>query len=66
MKTKVVTYQTDRGETINLSTTQIKRLKAAAKWPRNSVGREYCSVSHGMHYGTPTYTDAEIEQIIAE
>ena len=57
---KVITYQAPNGETIDLSTGQVEMLERAQKWPRNSRGEEYCSVSHGLHEGEPTYSDAEL------
>ena len=56
---KVITYQAPNGETIDLSLAQVAMLERAQKWPRNSRG-EYCSVSHGLHEGIPTYSDAEL------
>ena len=57
---KVVTYQAPNGETIDLSQSQAAMLERAQKWPRNSRGEEYCSVSHGAHAGVPTYSDAQL------
>ena len=57
---KVVTYQAPNGETIDLSQSQAAMLERAQKWPRNSRGEEYCSVSHGLHEGEPTYADAQL------
>ena len=57
---KVITYQTPNGETIDLSGSQVDMLERAQKWPRNSRGEEYCSVSHGLHEGLPTYSDAQL------
>ena len=57
---KVITYQTPNGETIDLSGSQVDMLEREQKWPRNSRGEQYCSVSHGLHEGTPTYTDAQL------
>ena len=57
---KVITYQAPNGETIDLSTGQVEMLERAQKWPRNSRGEEYCSVSHGAHAGVPTYSDAQL------
>jgi len=54
MKTKVITYQNDNGQTVNLTLKQIEILEDAGKWPKDSRGREYCQVSHGLHYGAPT------------
>lgn len=57
---KVITYQAPNGETIDLSQPQVEMLERAQKWPRNSRGEEYCSVSHGLHRGAPTYSDAQL------
>lgn len=57
---KVITYQAPNGETIDLSQPQVEMLERAQKWPRNSRGEEYCSVSHGLHRGAPAYSDAQL------
>ena len=57
---KVITYQAPNGETIDLSLAQVAMLERAQKWPRNNRGEEYCSVSHGLHEGEPTYSDAQL------
>lgn len=57
---KVVTFQAPNGETIDLTSAQVQMLERAQKWPRNSRGEEYCSVSHGLHEGPPTYSDAQL------
>ena len=57
---KVVTFQSPNGETIDLSQAQSAMLERAQKWPRNSRGEEYCSVSHGLHEGIPTHSDAQL------
>ena len=57
---KVVTYQAPNGETIDLSQAQVAMLERGGKWPRTSRGEEYCSVSHGLHEGEPTYSDAQL------
>ena len=43
---RVVTYQAPNGEAIDLSQAQVAMLERGRKWPRNSRGEEYCSVSH--------------------
>ena len=48
---KVVTYQDDRGGNINICLKCETKLKEAHEWPKNSVGQEYCTVSHGLHEG---------------
>ena len=57
---KVITYQAPNGETIDLTSAQVEMLERAQKWPRNSRGEEYCSVSHGLHEELPTYSDAQL------
>ena len=57
---KVVTYQAPNGETIDLSQAQVAMLERGGKWPRTSRGEEFCSVSHGLHEGEPTYSDAQL------
>lgn len=57
---KVVTYQAPNGETIDLSQAQVAMLERGLKWPRNSRGEEFCSVSCGLHAGSPTYSDAQL------
>lgn len=48
---RVVTYSDDSGNKINICTRCDRVLRRANTWPRNSRGREYCDVSHGLHYG---------------
>lgn len=62
--TKVITYQADNGSTINLTPTQEDRLTEAGVWPKTPSGREFCRVSHGLHEGSPSYSDDQIDQII--
>jgi hypothetical protein len=62
--TKVITYQAPHGDTINVTRSQKIRLATAGMWPKNRRGEEYCTVSHGLHTGEPTFTDAEIEAMI--
>ena len=63
--TQVITYQAPNGETLNLARSQARRFRISGEWPKNSRGEEFCSVSHGLHTGEPTYTDNEIKQIAA-
>jgi hypothetical protein len=58
--TKVITYQSPCNETINLTPDQIRILQSALQWPSDRNGQEFCSVSHGLHEGQPTYTNTEI------
>lgn len=58
---KVITYQAPgAGTTIDLTARQAKQLRAVDAWPRAWNGAEYCQVQHGLHVGTPTYSDDEI------
>ena len=61
---KVITYQAPSGGTIDLTRAQVARLERAGKWPRNSRGEEYCTVSHGLHAGEPSMTDEQIAALI--
>lgn len=56
----VITYQSPGGARINLTPRQADILEGAGVWPRDARGREFCSVSHGEHYGRPTWTDEQI------
>lgn len=44
----VVTYHSPRGNHLSVCT---RCLDADAKMPRDYDGQEYCTVSHGRHYG---------------
>jgi hypothetical protein len=55
--TKVVTWQSDDGDVVHITPAQERQFRLAGVWPRNWRGREYCQVSHGLHYGTPTFDD---------
>jgi hypothetical protein len=57
---KVITWQSPSGATIDVTPAQEAMLQAAGVWPRDESGGEYCSVSHGLHHGEPTFTDAEL------
>lgn len=63
-RAKVVTWQASNGGTINLTEPQRRRLEALKRWPKNSYGQEYCTVSHGLHVGEPTYSDDAFENLI--
>lgn len=62
---KIITYQAPNGQTIDISRRQIRQLTAAGKWPRNKSG-EYCSISMGLHVGTPSRTDEELLALAGE
>lgn len=49
MTIRVVTYQSPRGNKINICPACESRLNAAGTWPRDASGEEYCQVSHGLH-----------------
>jgi len=61
-KTNVITYQSPNGVIIELTPDQIRELDSAGVWPRDDQGQEFCSVSHGLHEGDPTYSDAELSR----
>jgi hypothetical protein len=60
MKTKVITYQSPSESKINLTPDQVAKLERAGVWPRDERGQEYCSVSHGLHTGSPDYDDEQL------
>jgi hypothetical protein len=62
--TTVITYQSPSSLTIDLTPAQVAALGKAGKWPRDWSGQEYCTVSHGRHAGSPTYTDAKLAKEI--
>lgn len=61
---KVITYQAPGGATLDMTPAQIEICERAGKWPRcksgASVGQEYCTVSHGLHDGSPDMTDDDL------
>jgi hypothetical protein len=61
---RIITWQSPSGRTVAITRRQEKTLRKAGFWPRDSHGDEFCSVSHGLHIGQPTWTDAQVEQII--
>jgi hypothetical protein len=59
-KTKVITYQAPNGQTISLCDRHIRLGDERPEgWYLNGQGEEYCSVSHGLHYGFCDLCDAE-------
>lgn len=62
--TKVISYQSPRGDIIHVTPAQARALTTAQTWPRDSRGEEYCKVSRGLHSGTPTYDSADIDAIV--
>lgn len=61
----VITYCAPDGGTISLTPGQVADLLQWGVWPRNASG-EYCSVSHGVHTGIPTYTGQQLAAIILQ
>lgn len=59
MNSKVITYQSD-SDSINLTPAQVAKLEKAGVWPKDRHGREYCQVSHGLHTGSPDYSDEQL------
>lgn len=49
--TKVVTWSTPRGDTIDICRECEARMAAKGTWPGHRDGGEYCHVSRGLHYG---------------
>jgi hypothetical protein len=49
MNETVITYQSPNGEIIDLTQSQIDKLRKQGVWPRDQHGAEYCTVSHGLH-----------------
>lgn len=63
---KVITWQTPSGEKINVTPKQEKMARKMGKWPRSAKGEEYCTVSHGLHCGMPTYDVCGWKAIISQ
>lgn len=63
---KTITWQSPCGAKIQVTPKQEKVMKAAGFWPRDDRDEEYCSVSHGLHDGYPTWTDEEIAEMVAK
>lgn len=60
---EVITYQSPAGHRITLSERQVRHLNLAGKWPLDSTGQEYRSVSHGLHDGQPI-SDDDVADIV--
>lgn len=56
----VITYSSPTGCKISLTPAQCARLTKAGTWPKDHTGQEYCSVSFGRHYGSPSCSDSEL------
>ena len=63
--TKVITYASPGGDTINLTPRQVAALTAARVWPRTWLGEEYCMVSRGLHFGARS-VDSDLPSDIVE
>jgi hypothetical protein len=61
---KIITWQSPSGSTINLTRQQEKMMRKHDFWPRDGHGNEFCSVSHGLRVGQPTWSDVQVEKII--
>lgn len=61
----VITYSSPRGGSINLTPKQVNILEAARVWPRDWSGEEYCTVSHGKHYGCPDTDSGLVSDLMA-
>jgi len=57
----VVTYESSTGEIFKVTPDQERRLLSAGRWPKDRNGRDFVKVKLGLHSGTPSYTDDEIE-----
>ena len=62
----VVTYQSPSGSEINLTPKQIRHLEKQGVWLRDDGGQEYCTVSHGRHFGAPTFATIEALALATE
>ena len=60
----VVTWQSPRGDYIDIGVAQERLLRPYGVWPKDSAGEEYCTVSRGAHCGTPTCTDEQIACLV--
>jgi hypothetical protein len=56
-ETQVVTYQSPGALYIHVAPWQEREMRAASVWPKDPMGREYATVSMGLHLGTPTDID---------
>lgn len=64
--TLVVTWQAPNGDTINVTRDAQELFDLAGVWPRNAIGQEYCTVSHGLHKGEPDYDVERARKFIAK
>lgn len=63
--TRVITWATPSGSTIDLTRGQERELRRAGVWPRDHQGQEFCQVSHGLHRGEPSLDDDGLRALIA-
>ena len=61
---RIITWQSPSGHTVNVTRKQEKMMRKHDVWPRDSHGGEFCSVSHGLRVGQPTWADVQVERII--
>ena len=61
---KVVTYTTGH-HVVDISPAQEGRLNAAGVWPKDPSGVDYSSVRMGLHHGSPSFSESEIDRLIA-
>ena len=63
-KATVITYQTARGERVNVTPAQADRMERAGTWMTGMHGDSYTSVFHGAHWGLLEMTDEDIDRIV--
>jgi len=62
---RVITYQSPHGGTVNLTIPQVRMFERAGWWPKDWDGSEYCTVHRGLHEGLPTWDDEEVRRMTA-
>jgi hypothetical protein len=60
--TKVITWVSPAGQTINVCRKCEARLTAAREWPRDGRGDEYCQVHRGLHRGECDIEDCPVSR----
>jgi hypothetical protein len=55
--TKVITMQSPRGETVDVTEEQHRQLTSGERKLRDSTGEDFATVSHGLHRGIPTHKE---------
>ena len=48
-RARVITYQSPRGDLIDMTPAEVAAWEAAGLWPTDAIGQSYSSVSHGLH-----------------